>query len=82
MWKRKTARKANQKDEVNWPGPDPWKSGNNTSSWEPIFINSYEGPSGGPDLHGPSTSMIESCRITSDLAVIFSNYFLYFYFSI
>ena len=80
MWKRKTVRKANQKDEVNWPVPDPWKSGNNTSSWEPTFMNSYEGPSGGPDHHAPSNSMMESCRITSDLAVIFFKLFPLFLF--
>ena len=50
----KTIRKANQKAEVNWPVPDAWKTGVNIASWASSFSNSYEGPSGGPDIYGPS----------------------------
>ena len=75
MWKHKTIRKANQKDEVNWPVPNNWKSGNEATTWEPAYINSYEGPCGGAELYGPSNSMKEVCRTTSHLSGIFFKLF-------
>ena len=46
-------------------------SGSKIFSWEPSFANSYWGPCGGPELHGPSNAMKELCRLTSDVSVIF-----------
>ena len=71
MWKKKTIRKANQKAEVNWPVPDAWKTGVNIASWAPSFSNSYEGPSGGPDIYGPSYTIKEVCRVSDCISCIF-----------
>ena len=75
MWKLKTIKKANQKDEVNWPVPDQWLSGSETVTWQPSHANSYEGPCGGPEIYGPSNLMKEVSRKTSDIAVIFFKLF-------
>ena len=75
MWKRKTIRNANQKDEANWPVPDNWVTGNNTATWEPSFANSYEGPCGGPDIYGPSNALKEVTRQASNIAEIFFKLF-------
>ena len=32
MWKKKTVRNANQKDEANWPVPESWQTGINVST--------------------------------------------------
>lgn len=73
---KKTIRKANKKDELNWPVPDAWKSGNEIETWAPAFCDSYEGPCGGPDIYGPSNSMNEICRTSDSIASIFLNCFL------
>ena len=75
MWKRKTIRKANQMDEVNWSLPPNQQDGNNLASWAPTFQDSFEGPSGGPDIHGPSNGMLEICRTSSCIGSIFFSLF-------
>ena len=64
MWKKKIIRKANQIDEVSWPVPDKWEIGINLATWAPSFEHSFEGPSGGPFIHGPSNAMLELCRVS------------------
>ena len=75
MWKKKTVRNANQKDEANWPVPESWQTGINVSTWAPSYDISYEGPSGGPDIYGPSSSIAELCRISECISEMFLYYF-------
>ena len=79
MWRKKTIRKANQMDEVNWPLPNKWQDGVDLATWSPHFKDSFEGPYGGPDIHGPSNAMSELCRISDCISSIFFVYFQYNY---
>ena len=58
-------------DEVNWPLPNKWQDGVDLATWAPHFKDSYEGPYGGPDIHGPSNTMSELCRISDCISSIF-----------
>ena len=58
-------------DEVNWPLPNKWQDGVDLATWAPHFKDSFEGPNGGPDIHGPSNAMSELCRISDCISSIF-----------
>ena len=57
--------------EVNWQVPDKWQIGPDLATWAPIFKHSFEGPSGSPDIHGPSNAMSELCIISYSISSIF-----------
>lgn len=65
MWRKTTVRNDNQKDEANWYVLESWQPEINGSTCAPSFDRSYEATSGSPDIYGPSSSMVELCRVTT-----------------